>query len=186
MMHVKKCLAGLLIGLLAVFLVGCGETVTPEKVDSNTSSQEKEDANPTAQDAENQKPPAPQTFAVGEQIKMGDLIFVVNSVRDSEGDQFIKPQQGHVYKMVDVTLENVGNESDVISSLMMFSLSDADGYKYNVTIGPETKGSLDGELQPGRKMRGELTFEVPKDAKGLELLFEPNVFGFGQAIVKLH
>jgi len=174
-LHTRKLLVGLLIGLLIVSLVGCGETTTPEKVDSDTTSQE----------AEAQKPKAPETFSVGEQIKMGDLIFTVNSVRDSKGDDFFKPEEGHIYKIVDVTLENIGEKSASISSMLMFSMSDADGYKYNITIAPGTKGSVDGELQPGRKLRGEVAFEVPKDAEGLELLFEPNVFGFGQAIVKI-
>lgn len=64
-------------------------------------------------------------------------------------------------------------------------MSDADGYKYDITIAPDTKGSVDGELQPGRKLRGEVAFEIPENATGLELIFEPNVFGFGQAIVKI-
>jgi len=34
-------------------------------------------------------------------------------------------------------------------------------------------------------MRGEVAFEVPSDATGLELIFEPNVLGFGQAILNL-
>lgn len=33
---------------------------------------------------------------------------------------------------------------------------------------------------------GELAFKIPKDSKGLELIFEPNIFGFGQAIIKLN
>lgn len=170
--HAKKTLLALLAGLVMVTLIGCGGTTTPEKA--------------TTQNGENQKPKAPETFLVGEPIKMGGLIFTVNSVRDSKGGEFLGPEEGYIYKIVDVTLDNVGEESASISSLLMFSLNDTEGYKYDVTIATDTKGSVDGELQPGRKLRGELAFEVPEDVVGLELLFEPNVFGFGQAIVKIN
>lgn len=160
--------------ILISVLAGCGETTTPERLDTATSSEKS-----------GQKPQAPETFAIGEPINMGDLVLTVNGVRESKGDQYIKPKEGHIYKIVEATLENIGQESAAISSLMMFSLTDSEGYKYTVTIGPDTKGSLDGELQPGRKMRGELVFEVPTEAAGLELLFEPNVLGFGQAIISL-
>ena len=96
-----------------------------------------------------------------------------------------RPDNGNIYFIVDCTIENSSNEAVHLSSLLMFSLVDAEGYNYNITIGPETKGSLDGELAPGRKMRGELAFEVPAQANSLELIFEPNVFGSGQAIYKV-
>lgn len=170
--HAKRIFLALLVGLMMITIIGCGETTTPEKAT-------------TTQNDESQKPKAPETFSVGESIKMGGLICTVNSVRDSKGGDFLRPEEGNIYKIIDITLENMGEESVSISSLLMFSLSDAEGYKYNVTIAPDTKGSIEGELQPGRKLRGEIAFEVPEDAVGLELLFEPNVFGFGQAIIKI-
>ena len=103
----------------------------------------------------------------------------------STGSQFIKPKDGNIYFIVDCTIENTSGEAAHLSSLIMFKLVDDDGYNYNITIGPETKGSLDGELAPGRIMRGELAFEVPAQASSLELIFGPNVFGSGQAIYKV-
>ncbi|MEW6423670.1 MAG: DUF4352 domain-containing protein [Bacillota bacterium] len=165
----KKLWFMFFVGLvLLITMVGCGGTVTPEKADTAAP-----------------KPQPPKTFSIGEQIKMGGLVLTVNGVRESKGNQFIQPKEGHIYKIVDVTLENIGEKPAAISSLMMFSLTDSEGYRYNVTIGPEKKGNVDGELHPGQKMRGELVFEVPTKATGLQLLFEPNVLGFGQAIVSL-
>lgn len=53
------------------------------------------------------------------------------------------------------------------------------------SIGAETKGQLDGELGPGRKMSGQIAFELDTVEKNLEFIFEPNVFGSGQAIYKV-
>lgn len=161
----------LAVFLVAGLLVGCGETTTPERVESDGSDEA--------------APVQAEVFAVGETVKMGDLSITVNAVREDSGVDFIKPKDGYIYYIVDCTLENHGGESEAISSLMMFSLADNEGYNHTVAIGPETQGSLDGELAPGRKMRGEVAFEIPADAAGLELVFEPNVFGFGQAIFAL-
>ena len=49
----------------------------------------------------------------------------------------------------------------------------------------DTRGTLDGELGVGRKMTGELAWEVPIGTEGLELLFTPELLQAGQAIFKL-
>ncbi len=158
--------------ILSVIVTGCGETTAPEKMDPESG-------------AETNEVQTQEVFSVGETVKMGDLQFSVNDVRTSAGDDFFKPEQGNVYFIVDSTISNLASESANISSLLMFKLVDDEGYNYQVTLGPDTRGSLDGELGPGRKMRGELAFEVPENVQGLELIFEPNVFGFGQAIYKV-
>lgn len=129
--------------------------------------------------------PKTEVFNIGDVIKMGDLTIVANSVRTDKGNDFIKPDEGNIYYIVDVTIENKGEEEATISSLAMFELYDDEGYNYSITVGPDTKGKVDGNLGAGRKMRGELAFEIPADAKGLELVFEANIFGKGQAIIKL-
>lgn len=169
----RKALLALVCLTLLVVTVGCGETVTPEKASKETTGA-------------STQPNQPQYFKVGDRVKMGDLAITVNSVKKSQGGEFLRPQQGHVYVIVDCTIENLGNEPAGISSLVMFKLADSNGYNYAPTIAEGTKGQLDGEIGVGRMMRGEIAFEVPSEAQGLELIFEPNLFGFGQAIFKLN
>jgi len=159
--------------IMGLVITGCGETTTPEKVDTSQPA------------TENQQKTEPQYFKVGDTVKMGKLAITVNGVRQSKGTSFEKPKDGHVFVIVDATIENLGDEPASISSMLMFKMADAEGYNYGTTIFTGIKGQLDGEVGPGRKMRGEVAFEVPKDAKGLEFIFEPNLLGFGQAIFKL-
>ena len=162
------------VGVALVLTACCGKTATPQKVGESGSA-------PPPQ----QQPQPPQKFKVGDVIEIGKLRFTVNGVREDEGSEFLRPPQGKRWLVVDATIENLSDQPATISSLLMFKLSDADGYRYTVTIGPDLKGHPGGELAPGSWMRGEVAFEVPKDAGGLELIFEPNLFGFGQAIVVL-
>lgn len=176
----KKFLYSFLI-LTCVFFVlaGCND-VKPEKVGEAGGAP-----------AESQRSDSGETevktevYEIGDSVKAGNLIFTVNSTRIDEGGDFIKPKDGYIYYIIDVTVENTGDKSESVSSLMMFKLFDSDGYNYNITIGPETKGSVDGEISSGRKLRGELAFEIPQDAEGLELEIDPTIFGSGKIIVEL-
>lgn len=120
---------------------------------------------------------------IGDSVKSGKAIFTVNSVREIEPTEFIKPADGSIYYAVDVTIENTGSKSLAASSLLMFKIVDSDSYSYTITIGPEIKGQLDGEIAAGRKLRGELAFEIPKTSKGLELEIDPSVWSFGDKII---
>jgi hypothetical protein len=168
--NMKKFLYSFLI-LTCVFFVlaGCND-VKPEKVDAETVGKTNAKI---------------ETFKIGDSVKAGNLIFTVNSTRTDAGGEFIKPDEGKIYYIIDVTVENTGDEPESVSSLMMFKLIDSDGYNYSVTFGPETQGQVDGEISAGRKLRGELVYEIPEDTEGLELEIDPTVFGSGQIIVEL-
>lgn len=137
------------------------------------------------EEQEEPEPKGPETYNIGDTVEAGDYIFTVNSVREDKGGDFLKPDEGNIYYIIDATVENKGDKSINVSSLLMFTLIDEEGYTYDITFGPDTKGQLDGEIAPGRKLRGELAFEIPADATGLELEIDPSLFGDGKIIYKL-
>lgn len=166
------------IAIVFAFLLALGssdsEDNKPSKVESSDETSEAE------KEAEQQ-----EVFKVGESVKMGDLEFTVNGVKTDKGGDFNKPEEGNVFLIIDATINNTGKESSALSSLIMFKLYDSEFYEKDISIFADTKGSLDGELGAGRTMRGEIAFEVGKDETEWELIFEPNLFGFGQAIYEL-
>lgn len=175
----RKWIAGSMV-VAALVLAACGETVQPEKVDTSQGAQ------PASGQAGEQQGSETQTFKVGDTIKLGDFNYTVHGIREVKGNELFKPESGKKWVAVEVTIENKSSEPQAVSSLLGFTLQDSEGYNYNVALLPvDLKGSLDGEIAPGRKMRGEVAFEIPKEAKGLELVIDANVFGLGQAIVDL-
>ena len=129
-----------------------------------------------------------QLYQVGDQIQIGDLILTVNGVDYPAGDEFNKPEQGKKFVVVDVTLDNQGNEAIQISSLLQMSLKDATGQVYEVDLSASMAGNgstPDGEIAPGEKLRGQVGFQVPEDAQGLVFVFDADVFGFGKVFVAL-
>lgn len=169
---VRKMLYLVLVVMMTVAVAACGEVSTPEKTVPNG-------------DPEEQKPPQQEIFAVGDRVSLGDFFITVKKAYLYAGSEWNKPAEGEKWVVVDVELENGSNESESISSLLMFSLFDSDSYECDIAINIDARGSLDGEIGAGRKMAGELTFSVPEDQTSFEFIFEPNVFGQGQAIYKL-
>lgn len=128
---------------------------------------------------------ADDAFSVGETVRMGDLSFTLNSARWDTGDEFIQPEPGEKWLVLDCTIDNLGDDSTALSSMLMFSLYDEEHYSRDLNIFADAKGSLDGELGAGRTMRGEIAFAVEEGQSKWEFIFEPNVFGFGQAIYEI-
>jgi hypothetical protein len=124
-------------------------------------------------------------FKIGDNINLNKVTYTVNGTRESEGIEFQKPKEGNKYFLVDVTIENKSTETKTISSILMFKLLDSKAYNYGITFFTDQKGSLDGEISAGGKLRGEVTFEIPKIEVNLELDIDPSIFGTGKFTVDL-
>lgn len=172
----RKFVFALILAFIMIAAVGCGEAdigkVTSEPESTTAVAPV---ATPTP------APKQPEIFAIGDSVKFNDMVITLNGVRTSSGSDFEKPEKGK-YVILDLTIENKGTESATISTMMNMSLYDADSYKYNVALFTDLKGSLDGEIAAGRKIRGEVAFDVP-DSAYYEFAYE-ELLSTGQAIWK--
>ena len=127
------------------------------------------------------------TFAIGDIIQIGDLTIVVNEVTSPGGDRFNQPDAGKKFVAVDVTLENIGSESENISSLLQMYMKDSTGQVYDEDFAATLAAgnSPSGEIVPGEQIRGQVGFQVPEDAQDLVFVFDPDIFGEGKLFVAL-
>jgi len=119
-------------------------------------------------------------FFMGEHVKLGNVVLTVNNIRDSKGNEIFKPDEGNIFKIVDITINNISNEFYSVSSFWGFEIKDSEGYTYSTTFGAETKGSLDGMIPPGMKMKGEIAFEIPENVSATNLFFDYELWNDGQ------
>ncbi|QGQ97039.1 DUF4352 domain-containing protein [Paenibacillus psychroresistens] len=194
--------AYLLTLLFVIALAGCTEAKI-EKVEKPAATQAAEvektaeasaaPATPDADKAEAQKAAlakmkeqqeadiAAKTFSIGDTVKFNDLEITLNGVRGNKGSDFDTPEEA-MFIILDLTIENKGTDSAAISTLMSMALNDAESFKLDVALFTDVKGSLDGELAAGRKVRGEVAFDAPESAYYEFIYSEP--FSKGQAIWK--
>lgn len=149
----KKVFSLLLVAVLGFVLVGCGsETKTDKK------KEEKKD------------------YTIGETASVDDIKITVNSTRNDAG--IFAPEEGTVYFVLDITLENTGDEDFTSSSMMSFKLKDADGREQDLSIGANLNGSMDTDVPAGEKASGEIAFETAPEGQ-LVLTYTP---GFGDKV----
>ena len=175
-------LFSILTALLVFGMVGCAppEETEPEAVEEAPVEEEIAEEEETPEEEK-----ADEIFEVGDTVAMGDLEFTLKGARWEHGDEFTGPDEGERWLVVDCDIENKGEESEHLSSMGMFSLYDEENYKCDEAIMADTRGNIGGELGAGRSMSGELAFTVLEEHSKWELIFEPNAFGFGQAIFEI-
>ena len=121
------------------------------------------------------------TRNLGEVVSIKDqnlnMRLTVNGTREHLGKRVLKPNQGNKWILVDTTIINQGQKPSILP-VVAFQVIDQANNEYEVAL---LAGALDdvksptGEIKPGGEKRGEVAFEVPAKAKGLKLVFNPNI-----------
>ncbi|MGP4073823.1 DUF4352 domain-containing protein [Piscibacillus sp. B03] len=182
----KKLLSLLLVLMLTIFLAACGGESEVQQVEGDGSPEEEEtnneegtDETETEEESEEEAEEETKTATIGDTISFDGLEVTVNEVKTSEGSDFETPENDF-YLILDITVNNTTEEAANISTMMQMTLQDADGYSHDVALFTGVKGSLDGEVGPGRENRGEVAFDV-EQSDSYEFIFD-DPFTTGQAI----
>jgi hypothetical protein len=77
-----------------------------------------------------------------------------------------------IFLVVDVTTENLSSSPQLVSSVASFTLKDATGQAYNEVITGIGKPPDDTALQPKDKLRGQISYEVPKSMHDFTFQFQ--------------
>lgn len=146
---------------LVLTLTGCG---------SYTQTSVSEPAPEETQVATTEK-----TSTIGETLSNEDFSVTLNSVSYPNRDGFGgKPDNGN-FVVIDITIENLSDESETFSVIGGLDLRDAEGYSGDFAIFVKTKGSAGGEVPAGGMSRGQMAFDIG-DGPYL-LLISPDMFG---------
>ena len=110
-------------------------------------------------------------FGLNETAVFSDLKFTATELKESNGDDFFNPEEGNVFVGIKFTIENISEEEQSISSLLMFE-GYVDDIKCSYSISASCvfdEGTLDGSVAPGKKLVGWYALEVPNDWSNIEL-----------------
>lgn len=188
--HLRPVLAAVVGLFAAVALIASAEDNEPSLVESDQGQQETEtgngDDNGANDGADSDGDGPTERFGVGDTVAIGDWQVRVNSVVDPwvSPEEFDTAASGR-YVNVDVTVINSSDRPETVSSLACFTLRDADGRSIPsaLVIGGGT--APDGEVDPGGQITGNLYYDVPDVATGLELRFQCDFFSRGSAVIAL-
>jgi len=121
-----------------------------------------------------------EVFTIGDTVEVDGIRVTVNAMRNV-AENF----GSHNAVVFNVTVENTREKAFNLSSLMMFTAYDDDGYKMKWTLGADTRGNLDGEIGPGRSLRGEIAYRIGESQPAEFIINNPNMLRSGQTIFEL-
>lgn len=124
--------------------------------------------------------PQAASVAVGEVVEGDQMSMVVRGVERTESiGQFQQADQGNTFVVVTLAVKNRTQSEFVnFSGLLQTQLKDSEDYTYDQTIATTRQSFQGGQLAPGEVSRGDLVYEVPKDAEGLVLQFDFQALSF--------
>lgn len=116
-----------------------------------------------------------ETFIVGDTVDLKGYEITVNSVEYSEGSEFITPEEGKQFMIINLTITNNTEDRKSYNPLDYSIVADGNSQTTGFTFldGVDTLSS--GDLDPGATVTGNLVGEANTEAK-LKLRYEGNIF----------
>ncbi len=159
--------------IIAIIGAAIGGDDSPEDTGPKVVEVETEDKE--TQDEVESEELSKDIFSIGEAVEMDGQIVKVVGVEKSSGSDFDKPSKGKEYVIVEVYIENNGEE-EISYNPFNFKMKNSNGQieSQRFTIIDSDTALSSGDLAPGGNVSGTISFEQPIDDDGLELIFEPN------------
>ena len=165
----KRILCGILVIVLALSMAACdlGDTVGKEigNAVGNGSGSEQGSASPKE-----------ETFGLNETAVFKTLKFTATEIKVTNGESFFEAAEGKVFVGIKFTIENISDEEQTISSLLLF-----DAYADDIKCSESFTGAaafnsemLDGTIAPGKKLVGWYVMEVAENWASIELNVQAN------------
>ena len=153
-------IVGIIIFFLAMFVFTSDDTNdTPKKISSN------EEAQTQATEEKVNEP-----FKVGDTVETEDLRITFLKA-EPYTEEYDEPTKGHEFYKFEFEFVNISDSDQYVSSCDFNCY--ADGYDMESAYSSKDK-DLDATLSAGKKAKGVVCFEIPKDAKNISLEYETN------------
>lgn len=149
------CLLMSLMLLISLTACGMGDAPTKESGGGTAVSTEKKET----------------TFGINDAAVFKNLKFTATEIKESSGEGFFVPEDGNVFVGIKFTVENISDEEQSVSSLLLFE-GYADDVKLSYSLSAVCafdEGTLDGTIAAGKKLIGWYALEVPENWATIEL-----------------
>jgi flagellar basal body-associated protein FliL len=121
---------------------------------------------------------------VGQPVQAGSNWLVTITHTDTTSTSALPPKAGDTYVEISMTLKNVSATSQVISSLLQFSLTGTNAAKYTESItDTNIHQTPDGTIKARTTLNAAIAFEVPQSAHAFILTFNYGLIQGNPALV---
>lgn len=156
------------------------ETTTVGSTDDETTTRESEMEETTADQSDGNAGNGSATVAIGERVDDEQMSMVVRDVSKTDQiGEFQEAGSGNTFVVVRLAVKNTTDDAYLnFSGFLQTLVKDGEDYTYDQTIAATGETFTGGQLVPGEVARGDLVYEVPKDASDLSLQFDFETVSF--------
>lgn len=165
MLNRKRSLSILTTAAFLAVLTGCGTAQTAPQ----------EEGTQVEEAGGQSGPEAVEKAQVGDTVTLGDLKITVSDVQYTRGEGDEAAPDGYTYVIVDAAVENTGEKSFFSRPMIHFQVMTGEGFTFDRVALTDLKGNLEAEIPAGGQLAGQVAFQVPMGAKGLDLIYTPDV-----------
>jgi hypothetical protein len=182
---IKRLLVLILILICIVFISGCTEEPTGEvtKIDEVTT------ALPTTASIQTTiVQPTAKTYKIGDVLSNDKIEFIVHSARKTYYiSDFAELKTGFMYLIVDFSIKNLNYEDGYNFNPNDVEVEDNNHYTYTYSWDSSSLSKYFDMtiIELSRTKRGELAFEVPKDADEFTFILKSSIWGKSLVYVNL-
>lgn len=165
----KSILSIVVIAILGVLLMGCGDSSTTDTGETTETGGTTE-----VQTNEDQMK---SEYIVGDTVEAEGMMLTVLGVEKSPGAEYDTPKSGNEYVIVTVKYENA-SDKDLSYNPYDFKILNSNGQKTDTAFSMLASDNQlnSGDLAPGGTITGDLVFEGPIGDEGLYLIYTGNIF----------
>lgn len=166
----------------SVLLAGCAgdDPATP----TGSADRIEDDASTPGEGTAAEGTPAEEPDGAVETVVLGELYdsepvsMVVRAVQETDRIGPREPRAGHGFVVVRLAVKNTGSAALAFEPLVQVKLVDGRSRTYERAFDVSTDRPLHGgTLVPGEVLRGDVVFEIPDAASGLQLAFVDGFVG---------
>lgn len=117
-------------------------------------------------------PTTGSTGTVGQPLQAGQTWIVTLTNVHSTTTSDYPPKAGYTYLEFSLTLKNISANKQFVSSMVEFTLTDANGVHYIETVSDTNiRKALDGNIAFGQTLTGQVAYHVPQSQHHFTLAF---------------
>ncbi len=164
---------GIGCGIMATFAIGIVVlAILVSAGRQNSTAQQQFATQPASQPT---SVPTQTIFKIGDTATKMLWSVTLNSVKIVTSGPYAQPGAGDIFLVVDVTTQNLSSGPQLVSSGASFTLKDTTGQVYDEKVTGIGVPPDNASLQPNDKLRGQISYEVPKNLHDFTFQFQGNL-----------
>ncbi len=164
---------GIGCGIMAAFAIGIVVlAILVSAGRQNATTQQQFATQPASQPT---SAPTQTIFKVGDTATNTLWSVTVNSVKEVTSGPYAQPSAGDIFLVVDVTTQNLTSSPQLVSSGVSFTLQDTTGQVYQEKVTGIGVPPDNTSLQPNDKLRGQISYEIPKSLHDFTFQFRGSI-----------